>query len=174
MTSFTRVNPHPPRHSLVYKIMERLILEKSNVYKSYGNSKNNNNILRLSRLKLLQEDQHNAVEVSKLTDYSRMTNKWNYMEKIKSYWALLKRLVNNKKMPLIPPLFQGNKYVTDFKKKSWINYFFAKKLRNNVLWWEILVNHFFSTLITQPENIYVLLASPIMILRKGYTKLGSK
>lgn len=40
------------------------------------------------------------------------------MEKIKTYWALLKRLVNNKKMPLILPLFQGNKYVTDFKKKS--------------------------------------------------------
>ena len=36
--------------------------------------------------------------------------------------------MNNKKIPLIPPLFHGNEYVTDFKKKSELfNSFFEKQ-----------------------------------------------
>ena len=36
--------------------------------------------------------------------------------------------LNNKKIPLIPPLFQGNDYVTDIKKKADLfNSFFAKQ-----------------------------------------------
>ena len=42
--------------------------------------------------------------------------------------TLLKRFFNNKKIPLIPPLFHGNKYVTDFKKKTeLLNSFFVKQ-----------------------------------------------
>ena len=40
----------------------------------------------------------------------------------------MKSLLNNKKIPCIPPLFQQNKYVTDFKKKTeFFNCFFAKQ-----------------------------------------------
>ena len=40
---------------------------------------------------------------------------------------MLKRFSNNKKIPLIPPLFHGNEYVPDFKKKAELfNSFFAK------------------------------------------------
>ena len=46
---------------LITKI-KNLIPEKNNVYKSYQNSRNNNNIQCLRRLKLLQEDLHNAIE----------------------------------------------------------------------------------------------------------------
>ena len=46
---------------LITKI-KNLIPEKNNVYKSYQNSRNNNNIQYLRRLKLLQEDLHNAIE----------------------------------------------------------------------------------------------------------------
>ena len=38
--------------------------------KSYRNSKNNDNIHYLRRLKVVQEDLHNAIEVSKLNYYS--------------------------------------------------------------------------------------------------------
>ena len=52
------------------KKIKNLIQEKNNVYKSYRNSKNNNNLYYLRRLKVLQEDLHNAIEVSKQNYYS--------------------------------------------------------------------------------------------------------
>ena len=111
------------------KKIKNIIQEKNNVYKSYRNSKNNNNIHYLRRLKVLQEDLYNAIEVSKQNDYSRIVYRLTHIQKnIKVYWTLLKRFVNNKKLPLIPPLFHGNEYVTDFKKKAELsNSFFAKQ-----------------------------------------------
>ena len=45
----------------------------------------------------------------------------------KTYWSILKLLLN-KEIPCIPPLFYQNKYLTDFKKKSKLfNRFFAKR-----------------------------------------------
>ena len=50
------------------------------------------------------------------------------MTSLKTYWSLLKILLNNKKISCIPPLLQNNKYVTDFKKKAELfNLFFVKQ-----------------------------------------------
>ena len=50
------------------------------------------------------------------------------MKSLKTFWSLLKTLLNNKKIPCIPPLLQDNKYVTDFKKKAELfNLMFAKQ-----------------------------------------------
>ena len=54
------------------KKIKKIIQEKSNVYKSYRNSKNNNNTHYLRRLKVLQEDLHNTTEVSKQNYYSQI------------------------------------------------------------------------------------------------------
>ena len=70
-------------------------------------------------MKVLQEDLQNAIEVSRLNYYSRITNKLAHIKKnTKVYLTLLKRFFNNKKIHLIPLLFHGNEYVTDFKKKA--------------------------------------------------------
>ena len=46
----------------------------------------------------------------------------------KPYWSILKRFLNNKKIPCIPSIYHNNNYVTDFKGKDEIfNNFFAKK-----------------------------------------------
>ena len=46
----------------------------------------------------------------------------------KTYWSILKTILNNKKIPCTPPLFQQGKYVTDLKKKAELfNSFFAKR-----------------------------------------------
>ena len=46
----------------------------------------------------------------------------------KTYWSILKTLLNNKKNPCIPPLFHQGKFVTDFKKKAELfSSFFAKQ-----------------------------------------------
>ena len=50
------------------------------------------------------------------------------MTSAKTYCSILKSLLNNKKIPSIPPLFHQNKYVTDVKKKAeLLNCFFAKQ-----------------------------------------------
>ena len=52
----------------------------------------------------------------------------NVQRNSKTYWSLLNRFLNNKKMPLIPPFFHENKFVTDFKEKAELfNAFFAKQ-----------------------------------------------
>ena len=46
----------------------------------------------------------------------------------KTYWSILKTLLNNKKIPCIPSLFHQGKYVKHFKKKAELfNSFFAKQ-----------------------------------------------
>ena len=42
----------------------------------------------------------------------------NTQKSSKNYWSLLKIFLNNKKIPLIPPLFHENSYKTDFKEKA--------------------------------------------------------
>ena len=44
----------------------------------------------------------------------------------KCYWSLLKTLLKGKKIPCIPPLFHGDKFIVDFQEKSEIfNSFFV-------------------------------------------------
>ena len=46
----------------------------------------------------------------------------------KAYWSILKTILNNKKIPCIPPIYHRNNYITDFKEKAQIfNNFFAKQ-----------------------------------------------
>ena len=69
-----------------FGLQKYLIQEKNNVYKSYRNSKNNNKTQYLRKVKLLQEDLHNEIEVSKPNYYSRITYKLTQIQKnIKAY-----------------------------------------------------------------------------------------
>ena len=65
-----------------------------------------------------------------------MTSKLiNAKRNSKTYWSLLKHFLNHKKVPLIPPLFHEDKFVTDFLKKAKIfHVLFAKRcslIKNN-------------------------------------------
>ena len=62
------------------------IQEENNVYKSYRNSKNNNNIHYLRRLKVVQEELNNAIEVSKQNYYSRITYKLTHIQTFAGYY----------------------------------------------------------------------------------------
>ena len=57
-----------------------------------------------------------------------MTNKLNNLQRnSKAYWSLSKCYLN-KKIPLIPPLFHENKFVTNFLEKAELfNSFFSKQ-----------------------------------------------
>ena len=46
----------------------------------------------------------------------------------KAYWSLLKTFLNNRKIPVIPPLYHEGDFVTNFKKKAELfNSFFASQ-----------------------------------------------
>ena len=46
----------------------------------------------------------------------------------KVYWLILKTVLNNKKIPCIPPIYHNNNYIADFKEKAQIfDNFFAKQ-----------------------------------------------
>ena len=70
---------------LVDKKKKKKIQLKDNVYKSYRNSKNNNNTRYLRRLKVLQEDLYNAIEVSKQNYYSQIAYKLTHIQKIQKF-----------------------------------------------------------------------------------------
>ena len=58
------------------------------------------------------------IDDSKQEYFLRLTQKLITIQKsTKAYWALLKIFLNDRKIPVISPLFYKNKFVTDFKEK---------------------------------------------------------
>ena len=102
------------------KATKSLIQEKKDTFKKYR--KSNNNIQFLQRLNFF-------VSVSKQSYYSRMSTKLTKFHKSsKAYWSLLKTLLNNKKIPVIPRLCHEGVFVTNLKKTAELfNSFFASQ-----------------------------------------------
>ena len=70
---------------------------------------------------------HLFMNKSKHNYYSRVASKLtNVQRNSKTYWAILNRFLNNEKIPLIPPLFNENKFVTDFNEKAKLFCIFCK------------------------------------------------
>ena len=116
------------------KKIRTLIKEKNMAFNRYRNNSSN---LELKRhLKFLQENLNTSIESSKQRYYSRIANKLNNTQKnSRSYWSLMKIFLNNKKIPLIPPLFYENRFITDFRGKSELfNCFFSEQC-------SLLANH---------------------------------
>ena len=73
-------------------------------------------------------------EVSNLVDNAK-NNYYMFANKLsnpsassKTFWIILNIFCNSKKIPLIPPIFIGNKLENDFKlKANHINWYFASK-----------------------------------------------
>ena len=80
-------------------------------------------------MRSLQQRLRDLIDDSKQKYFLRLTQKLTTIQKsTKAYWALLKIFLNNRKIPVIPPLFHNNKFVTDFKEKAELfNSFFAKQ-----------------------------------------------
>ena len=97
--------------------IKSLTENKNKIRKSYQRFESNSQLL--SKLNLLQGQLCLLINKSKQNYYSRVASKLtNVQRNSKTYWSLLNRFLNNKKIPLIPPLFHENKFVTDFKEKA--------------------------------------------------------
>ena len=101
--------------------------EKNVAFKNYHN--NSSNIALKCRLKYLQTCLNASIEVAKEKYYHNTVNKlMNTQKNSKVYWYLLKIFLNNKKIPIIPPLFYENRFITDFKEKAQLfNIFFSNQ-----------------------------------------------
>ena len=99
------------------KKLKSLIHETNITFKRLGSDRRNSCLRK--QLNRLQDSLNNSIEASKQKCYSRMTSKLTNSEKgSKAYWSIIKIFVNNKKITLIPPLFHGNCFITNFKEKA--------------------------------------------------------
>ena len=106
--------------------IKKLIYERNSLYEDY---RKNSDTQIFEKLTPLQKKLHLAMEESKDTYYSNLSTKLvKQKSNPKTYWSVLKRFLNNKKILCIPSLFHENKLVTDFREKAEIfNPYFAKQ-----------------------------------------------
>ena len=88
-----------------------------------------NNTDNLLMFKNLQNQLIQSIHTAKQKYFNKISKKLcDPLTSTKCYWSLLKTIVNEKKIPYIPPFFHNNKYVTGFKEKSEIfNSFFTNQ-----------------------------------------------
>ena len=86
---------------------------------------NSSNIDLKCHFKHLQACLNASIKVAK-EKYHNIVNKLiNTQKNSEVYWSLLKVFLNNKKIPIIPPLSYENRFITDFKQKAKLfNFFF--------------------------------------------------
>ena len=82
-----------------------------------------------TRLRSLQVRLNSSIECATEKFYNKIANKLNGTQKnAKAYWSLIEMFLNNKEIPLIPPLYYDNRFITDFKEKAELfNSFFSKE-----------------------------------------------
>ena len=108
------------------KKIKALIQEKYVAFKNYFN--NSSNIALKCPLKYLQTCLNASIEVVKEKYHNTVNKQINTQNNSKVYWSLLKIFLNNKKTPIIPPLFYENRFITDFKEKAQLfNIFFSNQ-----------------------------------------------
>ena len=139
--------------------IKSLIGNKNKIRKNYQRFKSNSQLQ--SKLNLLQEQLYFLINKSKQNYHCRVASKLtNVQRNSKTYWSLSNCFLNNKKIPLITPLFHENKFMTDFKEKTELfNAFIAKqcsliKNRNSL--------HIFIICLTMAYLLWVFLRTTLL------------
>ena len=97
--------------------IKNLITAKNYVFKKDLN--NNRNRYYTYKYKALQWKLENLIESSKKSYYKRVSEKLSSIStSSKCYWSLPKRMLHDKKIPVFPPLFHNNNFISNFKEKS--------------------------------------------------------
>ena len=148
---------------MVYQENKTINSRKKCCIKNYR--KNSSNITLKYRLKYLQTFLNASIEVAKEKYYHNTVNKlMNTQKNSKVYWSLLKTFLNNKKIPIIPPLFYENRFITDLRKKP--NFLIFSFLNNAPLF--LIIALFLLMLTILLTNVYLQLHFQPEILEKSF------
>ena len=97
--------------------IENLIAAKNDVFKKH--LKNNRNRYYTYKYKGLHWKLENLIECPKQSYYKRVSGKLSSIStSSKCYSSFLKKMLNDKKIPVIPPLFHNNNFISNFKEKK--------------------------------------------------------
>ena len=107
--------------------IRKLLKEKESIYKSYV--KNGYKYEDSTRLKSKQKECSEQISMTKQSFLANEGNKLNDpLLGPKKYWSILNRFLNKKKIPLIPPILNGDMFVTDIAQKADLfNIYFANQ-----------------------------------------------
>ena len=95
--------------------IEKLFIARNDVFKKH--LQNNRNCYYTYKCKALQWKPEDLIKSSKQTHYKRVFgNLSSVSTSSKCYWSLLKRILNDKNIPVIPPLFHNSNFI--FKENS--------------------------------------------------------
>ena len=144
------------------KKIKALIQEKYVAFKNYFN--NSSNIALKCPLKYLQTCLNASIEVVKEKYHNTVNKQINTQNNSKVYWSLLKIFLNNKKTPIIPPLFYENRFITDFKEKD--NFLIFYFLNNAPSF--LIIALFLLMLTILLTNIYIQLHFQPEVLEKSF------
>ena len=106
--------------------IKTLIKKKNLLFKKFSGSKSET---ILSQLTSFSNKLAEMILSSKEKYYNNLGSKLNNpLTKTKTYWSILKTLLNGRKIPLIPPILVGDKFITNFSEKATLfNEYFAKQ-----------------------------------------------
>ena len=97
--------------------IKNLIEEKNIAYKRYLNSQRNNSVYQ--QLFTISNQLNETLKISKENYYKRLSSQLaNPITCKKKYWSILKSHLIGKKIPLIPPIFLSNEFISDFQEKA--------------------------------------------------------
>ena len=106
--------------------IKKVLRKKNRLYKKYIASGKNNFANELSHLSDLVSDLIDKTKSKYFSDLGKRMN--DPLTAPKTYWSLLRRLMNKVKIPVIPPLLINGIFETDFEKKAGVfNSFFAEQ-----------------------------------------------
>ena len=105
--------------------IKNLVRAKDNFNKKIV--RKSNHMYHLCAFKNLQNHLNQSIEIAKQNYVNKVAQRLcDPNTSSKCYWSLSKTLFNGNKIPFIPALFHGDKYIVDFQEKSEIfNSFFA-------------------------------------------------
>ena len=107
--------------------VKEIINEKNDTFQCYLHS--NKDPKLFNKVEYLQNELKSLIEANKEKYYSFISKRMiNPLTSTKTYWSILKSLLNNKKILCIPPLFHQDRYITKYKDKTELfNNFFANQ-----------------------------------------------
>ena len=103
------------------------MVQKNLVFKSYFCS--NKNMFFIEKFKALHYQLNISIAELKEKYYTILLRRLaNHLTSPRTYWSILKTLLNNIKFPWIPPLFHETRFIADFKEKAELmNHFFVNQ-----------------------------------------------